>query len=130
MGEAAGPPADEFCRDNARIQAYHCEVKLYEQAVVMVAIIGYSRAHPEFEALLTEYLRKLTGVGPALNAAGARVVELIDPNGARKAPSWSMAWLQRIGLQETNVVRLSLFATYWVNKYIAVVKSLDDFRLS
>lgn len=61
----------------------------------------------------------------ALRTAMRHINSLVSE---RREISWSMAWLEDIGHTETNPVTLALFATFWMDFYIAAAKSLADLR--
>jgi hypothetical protein len=54
--------------------------------------------------------------------------QLVDPQGERKALSWSVAWLKGIGYTEANPVNLTLLGLYWMNNYTAVAGTLADLQ--
>jgi hypothetical protein len=115
------------------------KMRLYREAIVLNLLLSQAQKDKRYEEVLKSYERLIFPSTPspegmvkleALKHAMERISELIDPGGERKPLSWSMAWLADIGHEATNPVTLTLFATYWMDTYIAVAKSLADLRPS
>lgn len=128
--------AKNFRLDAAMIAPFEAKTKLYQMATVLMALKGEERRNPRFLSV-TQHLE--SKVFPSSFEEGAAVLaeirtamrdlnDLLAPSGQRREMSWARAWLQDIGVDETNPVRLALFATHWADYHIMVVKTLREFN--
>ncbi len=134
----AGDAAKDFDLrlDAATTARYEVKTRLYRLAAVLMALIGEERKNPRFLAVRD---RIESNVFPSSPDEGASLLaevrtamrdlnDLLAPAGQQRWMSWARAWLQDIGVEETNPVTLHLFATHWMDYYIMVVDSLREFK--
>jgi len=118
-------------------ERYEAKTRLYQFAAVLIALIREERTNTRFLAV-RDHLERcifppsldqgkdlLTEVRAAMRDLG----HLLDPGEERrrKEMSWARAWLQEIGVDETNPATLALFAIHWMEYFIMVTKSLREF---
>ena len=126
------------------ISAIEDKIRLYQFTSILLAVITITQAKPEFLPV-QEHLERLffpptaqQGVGLLLDVRGAikdlgELLDVTEENGTRsfskagKSMSWARNWLARVGIDECNPATLSLFALNWMDYYIVVTKSLNDF---
>ncbi len=101
-----------------------------------MALISESQNNKSFERVLESYEALILGISPTafglgklqvVKAAMANLNALLEDGAKGHELSWSMAWYQEVGHRETNPVVLSLFAGFWMDRYIAVVKSVREY---
>lgn len=137
VDKIVGDVAKDLRLDAVTTARYKAKTRLYQLAAVLMAVMGEERRNPRFLAV-REHLER--NVFPSSPDEGARPLEevrtamldlnnLITPPGQQREMSWARAWLQDIGLEETNPVTLALFATHWLDYYIIVVDALREFKL-
>ena len=56
--------------------------------------------------------------------------DLLFSEGNTKELSWARFWFESIDVEIINPADLTLFATYWMDLYIATTKTLRDFKIT
>jgi hypothetical protein len=112
------------------------KIELYHEALVLMVLIAHSEKKRGFERVLQAYEAIILGPSPTasgleklqnVKAAMADLNAILKDEARGHELGWSMAWFQEIGHRETNPVVLSLFAGFWMDRYIAAVKSVREF---
>lgn len=112
------------------------KIELYNEALVLMVLASESQIHAGFERVLQAYEAIIFGVSPmasgfdkaiTIRSAMNDLNTLLGNGAARRELSWSMAWFEEVGHRETNPAVLSLFAAFWMDRYIAAVKSTKEF---
>jgi len=116
---------------------FRARMRLYREATVLMVLLSKAHVEPKYEEVLKSYERLIFPVRPtpdaiakqeALRAAMQDISQLVDPQGDRKALSWSAAWLNGMGHAEINPINLSLCGLYWMGNYTAVAGALKELR--
>ncbi len=131
-----GDAAKNLYLDTATTARYEAKTRLYQLAAVLMALKGEEGRNPRFlpvrEHLESNVFPSSPDEGASLLAevrtAMQKLNDLLAPAGQRKEMSWARAWLQGIGVDETNPATLALFATHWMDYYIMVVETLREFN--
>jgi len=112
---------------------FNAKVDLYREALLLMVLVSESQKQKGLQQLLHSYESLVFGTAltvsglqkvDAAKAAMADLAMLLNSDGNRRELSWGMLWFQDIGHSETNPVRLALFASEWMDEYIALVKTI------
>jgi hypothetical protein len=134
---------DEQLTERARVPEelrprFDQKIELYSEALMLMVLASESQAHASFKRVLLSYEAIVFGVSPAISgfekvtairAAMKDLNSLFGNDAARHELRWSLAWFQEIGHGESNPIVLALFATFWMDRYIAATKSVREFAL-
>jgi hypothetical protein len=142
--------------DSAYLSKFEQKMFLYRFALVIMVLLSMEEKEPGFarvipivesyiyppspteEALL--YVKQTRNAMQDLNALITRqdrptVMELIggeiDPKrGVNQMPEFSFAWawLHDIGIDESNPANFTLFAYWWMQAYVMVVRTVKDIK--
>jgi hypothetical protein len=108
---------------------------MYRQVLVLLALLSEEKNNSNFIAVREQFERlvlppKSEDGQTALVAIKAAMSDFSHSMEERRRMSWSVSWLEDVGVIETNPVTCGLFAVHWMNFFAAVVKSLREFRPS
>jgi len=126
---------DDLCLDAIMTARYEIKAKLYQLAAVLMALMveegknaGFLPVREHLEADIFPSSPDVAGSLLAeVKTAMQDLNDLFAP-GQRKQMSWARAWLNEIGVDETNPATLTLYACHWMDYYTMVVKSLGEFN--
>jgi hypothetical protein len=120
----------------AAIPAIEAKIRLYQFSSILLAVLKEARSKPAFVAV-QDYLEQLffpptaqQGMDILLDVRGAMkdLSELLTPQERHPQMLWARNWLAGVGVDETNPASLALFALNWMDYYIMVTKSLEEFN--
>jgi hypothetical protein len=120
--------------DEDTTDSYQTKMWLYRLALVLLVLMTEEQRNVNF-AKVRESLEKLIFTMPQekgsdflveLKRAMQALNDLLFSNESPRQMSWAREWLKEIGVEDSNPVRLSLFAGVWMDSYIMVVNTLRE----
>jgi hypothetical protein len=125
---------------NAATRArYETKMKLYQFTAVLMALMVAEQKNPRFHAVRVHFESYFFPPTPKQGAQHLAKVkkamldlnDLLTPAGRQEKPTlWARAWLQDIGIDETNPATLILIEHWWISYYVSVTKTLREFNPS
>jgi len=119
--------------DPARLREYERKVLLYRMAIVMFVLYQEASEFPQYGKVLQELEKLVFHTGPteeswitlaSIKSAVSDVEGLVSSG---KTWSWSRAWLQEVGVDESNPVTLLHFGTFWMDFLATSQKAIREF---
>lgn len=131
--------AKDLHLDAATRARYETKMKLYQFTSVLMALMVEEQKNPRFHAVRDHFERNFFPPSPKQGAQRLAEVkkamwdlnDLLSPAGRQgKETLWARAWLQDIGIDETNPVTFILIEHHWISYYVSVTKTLREFNPS
>jgi len=118
-------------------QQYISTCKLYRLALVLIILMNEERNNPKALHVRESIESKVFGLPDdrsltllnQIQSSMSDLQNLLFPKGSPKELSWARSWFNSIGIDAINPVDLTLFSTGWMDQYIAMTKSLRDFKI-
>ena len=126
----------EFSADQQ--QQYISRCKLYRLALVLMILMNEERENSKALHVRESVEARVFGLPDDQSRTLLKQVQnsmsdlraLLAQKGNRKELSWARSWFQAIGIDVINPVDLTLFASNWMDQYIAATKSLRNFTIA
>ncbi|MBL7184921.1 MAG: hypothetical protein ISS70_01235 [Phycisphaerae bacterium] len=130
-------PSNELDLSPEQQQQYASKCKLYRLALVIMTLMNEERNNPKV-LLVRESIESKVFCLPddqshallsQIQSSMSDLQKLLLPDGNPKELSWARSWFESIHIDAINPVDLTLFASSWMDQYIAATKSLRDFKI-
>ena len=115
--------------------ALWAKLRLYQYASVLLAVLNEEHTNPDYLSVRVHMERTLL---PPTFSQGANMLDeirsamkdlgdLLTPIDKPQAMSWAVRWFNSVGIDESNPVRLGMFALHWPSHFTAAAQSLRRF---
>jgi hypothetical protein len=111
--------------------------KLYRVALLFMVLMNEEKKTPKLLSVRIEIEKRFFSEQNAvsnlflehLRGAMCELQALIFPKKSRKELSWAKSCLDAVGITDLNPAHYCQFAINWMDQYIMIRKSLDDFEI-
>ena len=124
--------------DKQKKEDYDYLCRLSRLALVLMATMDEAYSNPKF-ALVQDNLEtqifddlaeeKAEELTKQLRRVMTDLKDLLKPKEKNKELTWAKTWLSRIGWEITNPADLLQISCYWMDLYVVLVKSFNDYQI-
>lgn len=116
---------------------YMFKCMIYRIALILITLINEEKNNPKVLLVRKALESKIFGIRndqsevllSQIQTSISELKDLLFSEGNTKELSWARYWFESIGIDIINPADLTLLATYWMDMYITVTKTLRNFKI-